>query len=122
MIKNHPPISGCITSYRSRPKRVTIFCNICGRLPYETESKRLVRDHNHQTGIIRGILCDDCNSLLGILESIKHMAEQIVKARNSKKYKRWFKMYKDRISYHLKCNTGIKYSRKIYIPFEILVH
>lgn len=118
----HPPINGYLSTYKSRDKKVTIFCNICGKLPNETRTKRLVRDHNHQNGIIRGILCDDCNGFLGILESRKHLAEFIINARNSKEYKRWFKMFKDRIYYHLKCNTGIKYNRKIYIPFELLLN
>lgn len=35
-------------------------CMIC-----ESRSKKLVIDHNHQTGAIRGLLCSECNSAIG---------------------------------------------------------
>lgn len=38
------------------------FCMLCGR-----EDRRLVIDHNHQTGKIRGVLCDRCNVAIGSL-------------------------------------------------------
>lgn len=34
-------------------------CPICGR------KKKLVVDHNHKTKAIRGLICTNCNSLLG---------------------------------------------------------
>ena len=37
-------------------------CAICGNLP---NGKRLGIDHNHKTGEVRGLLCDDCNYGLG---------------------------------------------------------
>ena len=36
-------------------------CAICGHSPDE----RLVVDHDHSTGLIRGLLCDPCNLMLG---------------------------------------------------------
>lgn len=43
-------------------------CAICQRLPEEQKTKtRLVVDHDHQTGIVRGLLCDPCNRALGLL-------------------------------------------------------
>jgi len=36
-------------------------CAICG------DDKRLVIDHNHETGVVRGILCSRCNTLEGVL-------------------------------------------------------
>jgi len=38
-------------------------CAICG-----TEEGRLVIDHNHRTGEVRGLLCDACNCSLGLLK------------------------------------------------------
>jgi hypothetical protein len=39
-------------------------CAICG-----AEGKRLVIDHDHETGVIRGLLCDRCNVVLGNVEN-----------------------------------------------------
>lgn len=43
-------------------------CEICG----DKESK-LVLDHNHESGKLRGLLCDPCNKFLGKLEKRIHM-------------------------------------------------
>ena len=37
-------------------------CAICGRPPGRT---RLAVDHNHKTGLVRGLLCWTCNTALG---------------------------------------------------------
>jgi hypothetical protein len=39
-------------------------CLVCQR-----SDKRLTVDHNHETGEVRGLLCDRCNGLVGYLES-----------------------------------------------------
>jgi hypothetical protein len=40
-------------------------CAICGTdKPYKNKDKLCV-DHDHITGIVRGLLCDRCNGLLG---------------------------------------------------------
>jgi Recombination endonuclease VII len=46
-------------------------CAICG------EEKRLVVDHDHATGDIRALLCDDCNKGLG---SFKDNPDNLLKA------------------------------------------
>src|SRR6266571_4465289 len=38
------------------------LCGICAK------KKRLLIDHNHTTGVIRGLLCYSCNSSLGKIE------------------------------------------------------
>lgn len=37
-------------------------CEICGR------QKRLNIDHDHTTGLVRGVLCNTCNTLVGNFE------------------------------------------------------
>jgi len=39
-------------------------CMICG-LSEEDNKKRLFIDHNHETGVVRGLLCNDCKTGLG---------------------------------------------------------
>lgn len=39
-------------------------CKICG-----STEKRFALDHDHQTGVIRGVLCTRCNLALGVLET-----------------------------------------------------
>jgi hypothetical protein len=38
-------------------------CAICSATP--TDGKRMPVDHDHETGVVRGILCDPCNVGLG---------------------------------------------------------
>lgn len=39
-------------------------CDICGKKP----ERRLVIDHCHREGNVRGVLCDQCNTALGLLD------------------------------------------------------
>lgn len=42
-------------------------CAICGKAP-DKNGRRLCVDHNHNTGRVRGLLCDGCNKALGNLQ------------------------------------------------------
>lgn len=51
-------------------------CKLCG-----TTAARLVVDHNHNTGAVRGLLCDNCNHFVGMLESTRiavHAAQRYI--------------------------------------------
>jgi len=48
-------------------------CAICGGINYG--GRRLVVDHDHKTGKVRGLLCHHCNMCLGQFENFRTMAE-----------------------------------------------
>lgn len=41
-------------------------CAICGK-PERVAGRRLARDHDHETGVVRGYLCQRCNMAVGLL-------------------------------------------------------
>ena len=55
-----------VEEYEELSKKQGHVCSICGcsQLPSKV-CKRLVVDHCHQTGEVRGLLCSHCNFLLG---------------------------------------------------------
>ena len=48
-------------------------CAICGRTA-EQEGRDLAVDHDHKTGIVRGILCGFCNRAIGLLRDCPNVA------------------------------------------------
>lgn len=52
-------------------------CAICGGAPDKERWKKLAIDHNHSTGIVRGLLCSKCNKGIG---SLRDNVELLFKA------------------------------------------
>lgn len=52
-------------------------CAICNQI--DISGKRLAVDHDHQTGKIRGLLCSNCNLLLGRVESTPELFSKMMK-------------------------------------------
>lgn len=53
-----------LEDFKSMEEEQAGLCAICQRPPYGKKQVLCV-DHCHETGKIRGLLCDDCNNLLG---------------------------------------------------------
>lgn len=53
-------------------------CLICKR-HQSILIKRLRVDHNHSTGLIRGLLCDNCNTMIGLAHENKEHFMQAIK-------------------------------------------
>lgn len=60
-----------LTQYNALAAEQCGSCSICGRVPCEDPDvsktvQRLVVDHDHETGKIRGLICHKCNRALGL--------------------------------------------------------
>lgn len=57
-------------------------CKICGQsetTKYKNRIKQLCVDHKHLTGKIRGLLCDNCNRMLGYAKDNIETLKQAIK-------------------------------------------
>lgn len=54
-------------------------CAICGCSETKPNAKYLAVDHNHETGIVRGLLCNNCNRALGLLKDNKEILQNAIK-------------------------------------------
>jgi hypothetical protein len=50
-------------------------CAICGSSEPKNRWGRFVVDHDHETGKVRGLLCNVCNVRLGVIENAEWMAQ-----------------------------------------------
>lgn len=61
--------------YDNMKQKQNNCCVICGE--HEDNLKRvLCVDHCHNTGVVRGLLCDTCNKFLGFYEKLHDKCEQ----------------------------------------------
>jgi hypothetical protein len=54
-------------------------CWTCSVKAEDTKSKVLVVDHNHLTGEVRGLLCNFCNTAIGLLKESQETIEKVSK-------------------------------------------
>ena len=81
-------------------------CEICGTT--ENPGLKLVRDHNHATGYIRGLLCSPCNSRLG------HYETGVLFYKYRASYSHWLELHKKKIEeYLIKPPTSILYTKSV---------
>jgi hypothetical protein len=64
-------------------------CAICGKEPPKRgRVQRLVVDHDHETGQVRGLLCDTCNRAIGLLGDnatmLRRACEYLSRPRNER--------------------------------------
>ncbi len=53
-------------------------CLLCSR--HQDELTKLLRvDHNHDTDVIRGLLCDNCNTMIGLAHDNKETLMNAIK-------------------------------------------
>jgi hypothetical protein len=54
-----------LIEYEAMVEKQNGVCAICKKPPTAGRGRRLMVDHDHQTGRIRGLLCHGCNNGLG---------------------------------------------------------
>lgn len=54
-----------VEDYNNRLVAQNGVCKVCGKV--NEDGRRLHVDHNHKTGIVRGLLCGKCNLAIGLL-------------------------------------------------------
>lgn len=54
-------------------------CDICGIILEEIKKKKRHLDHNHKTSLVRGILCNRCNMLIGACNENEKILEEAIK-------------------------------------------
>lgn len=61
-----------LAEFEARATEQNHRCAICRR------KKRLVVDHDHETGHVRGLLCSSCNLAIGLLSESLELTERLV--------------------------------------------
>lgn len=58
----------CEREYDALIEKSGGVCDICGKPEQAPDGRRLAIDHDHSTGLVRGILCSKCNRGLGMFQ------------------------------------------------------
>jgi hypothetical protein len=69
-----------IETYKELAKKMV--CDVCGQSEIAIDKngniKRLAIDHHHQTGKVRGVLCQRCNQAIGLLREDRKIMKSII--------------------------------------------
>lgn len=76
----HAQVMFKANKYKITPDKVLEFykvkdCHICGN---ELSDKRCI-DHNHTTGVVRDIICHNCNVIIGLAKENTSTLDKIIK-------------------------------------------
>ena len=85
-----------VNDYNKLAEEQNNKCAICGKTSEENHNKKLYVDHNHSTLQIRGLLCQKCNSALGLFQD---SPEILINALN-------YLIYNDKIYEEVSVNTN----------------
>lgn len=89
-------------------------CQICGRSGLN--DVRLVRDHDHKTLMIRGIVCELCNSYLDIYE--RKTSPHCSVTHGTDAYNRWVRQHESVVKVYLSQDMGVHWHQrgKVKLP------
>ena len=78
-----------LKKYNSMLRAQRYCCAICGKYQHD-EKRNLCVDHDHRSGMVRGLLCLYCNSRV-----LKYLGDNPVRARGLVRYlQKWLKKLK----------------------------
>jgi len=96
-----------ITSTQLLPVKMALVkqqdhcCPLCGIDFNMVETKNIVVDHDHKTGVIRAALCRNCNGMEG---KVKHYG---TRAKRGGTYEEWLKRLLEYYEHHETPRTGL---------------
>ena len=64
---------------KDKPNKVPFECPICGKRTIAGITCKVVLDHNHQTGKVRGWVCDSCNTGIGRFKDDTELIKKAIK-------------------------------------------
>ena len=65
-----------LSEYNKMLKEQSLACKICGILASKATHSKLFVDHCHATGAVRGLLCNTCNTALGLLKDSPELCRE----------------------------------------------
>jgi len=63
----------------NKPQNEPFECPICGKRTIAGITSKVVLDHNHRTGVVRGWVCDSCNTGIGRFKDDVELIKRAIK-------------------------------------------